>query len=69
MTTISVARLAADALEVIWAGELSRAYVRGGLDPAYATPAARDAYVRQVEPELAASFIRGWVECRDGGAA
>lgn len=41
----------------------ARAYIRGGLDPAYDDPAARDAYARQlthVDPDVAASFLAGW---------
>lgn len=48
------------------AGLEARYYVRGGLDPAYASPAARDAYCRHLalagRPSYAAAFLRGWVE-------
>lgn len=61
-----------------WEGELAitRAeavwYVRGGLDPRYTTPEARDAQVqvlgRLMDPPVAArcatAFLRGWVEHR-----
>lgn len=56
------------------AGLEGRYYVRGGLDPAYAHPAARDAYVRRLArrgrygPLSAAAFLRGWVEHRDVAA-
>lgn len=58
------------------AGQAMRWYVRGAMDPAYADPAARDACVRRIMAgrdhppahfaDLAASFLRGWVEHRDG---
>lgn len=48
--------------EVFQAGLEARYYVRGAMDPAYATPEARDAYVKTLYPEQAAAFLRGWVE-------
>lgn len=47
-------------------GMEARWYVRGGLDPAYATPDARDGVARflatNVCPDVAAAFLQGWVE-------
>ena len=61
------------------AGIAARWYVRGGLDPAYADPAARDAEVRRLVRsfgtpgvdvhQVAASFLRGWIEHRSEVAA
>lgn len=57
--------------EVRQAGLEARYYVRGGLDPTYATPEARDAYVKGILTVgfwdgmghvRAAAFLRGWVE-------
>lgn len=54
------------------AGLEARYYVRGAMDPTYATPEARDAYVKNLCSQagspvtdfhaLAAAFLRGWVE-------
>lgn len=42
----------------------ARWYVRGGMDPRYTTPTARDAQLRRLapSPNLAVAFLRGWVE-------
>jgi hypothetical protein len=60
------------ALARIQAGNIVRWQVRGGLDPAYADPRDRDAMVRELcrgggyqAHDLAAAFLRGWVESRD----
>lgn len=49
----------------------ARWYVRGALDPAYATPEARDAYLRVILTSAArhrltaaSAFLRGWAEHR-----
>lgn len=57
-------------LEVAQAGMEARWYVRGALDPAYASEAARDAQVKFLAShaaayhgtDLALSFLRGWVD-------
>ncbi len=53
------------------AGLEARYYVRGGLAPEYADPAARDAYARALCRELdgplkATAFLLGWTACRSG---
>lgn len=67
---LPVARRMVAAEEVRQAGLEARYYVRGAMDPTYATPEARDAYVRAMvwtsddsfRFDRAASFLRGWVE-------
>lgn len=54
--------------EQVFAGIAARAYVQGAMDPAYATPAARDARAQEllkIGERVTASFLRGWVEHRD----
>lgn len=60
-----MAELEARQREVARAGYEARWYVRGGMDPTYAHPDARDQTVRDLADlgcyTYAAEFIRGWV--------
>ena len=61
---MTLADLLAHAAAKHHAGLEARLYVRGGLDPTYTDPDARDAYVQQLadtNPVLAAAFLAGWV--------
>lgn len=58
--------------EIRRAGLEARYYVRGGLDPAYATETARDAEFRRLAErgsvDLAVAFAKGWAVHRNGHA-
>lgn len=63
--TIDLAREADLILEVLAAGIEARAYVRGGMDPLFNEPTARDIYAKglaRLSPSVAAAFLRGWAE-------
>lgn len=52
---------------LVW-GLAGRYFVRGAMDPLFASPEARDDYARRLArwaPGLAAEFLRGWVEHHD----
>ncbi len=67
MVSINLAHEARQIAAVIHAGNEARAYVIGGMDPAWSSPASRDAAVKHLarqSPALAASFLAGWVSHR-----
>lgn len=60
-----MSRTLSQELDILRHGALARCYVLGALDPTYADPAERDAWVRRMAPHSpthAAEFLRGWAE-------
>lgn len=55
-------------IEVYRAGQRSKYWMRGGLDPIYADPDARDTYSIELlnmelwGPEMAGAFLEGWFD-------